>query len=169
MKKLFLLVAMCCIASVATFAQDNKWGIGLNIGYGSDIAKPFMGVRGQYDVTDAFTVAASFNHYFKDTTSEMGVDVDLKCWDINADVHWNVIRKETFKFYPLVGLTYLRAKASAEESGITVSASDGRFGVNLGLGVQFDLGTSWAIGVEAKYQIIDGSQIVPLATIMYRF
>lgn len=169
MKKFFFVIAMCFIASVATFAQDNKWGVGLNIGYGTDIAKPFLGVKGHYDLTEAFTVAASFNHYFKDSMEEMGVEVDLKCWDINADVHWNVIHGEKFKFYPLVGLTYLHAKASAEESGVTVSASDGKFGANVGVGLQFNLGSNWGIGVEAKYQIIDGAQFVPMATIMYRF
>lgn len=168
MKKFFLVIAMF-IASVATFAQDNKWGIGLNIGYGTDISKPFLGVKGHYDMTEAFTVAASLNHYFKDTVEEMGIEVDLKCWDINADVHWNVLRREMVKLYPLVGLTYLQAKASVEESGVSISESDGKFGVNIGVGTQINLGANWGIGIEAKYQIIDGGQFVPMATVMYRF
>lgn len=160
MKKYFLVIAMF-IASVATFAQDNKWGVGLNIGYGTDISKPFLGVKGHYDMTEAFTVAASFNHYFKETMEGW----DLKYWDINADVHWNVLRREMFKLYPLVGLTYLHMKASDEDD----SESDGKFGANVGVGTQIDLGANWGIGVEAKYQIIDGAQFVPMATVMYRF
>lgn len=161
MKKYFLVIAMF-IASVATFAQDNKWGVGLNIGYGTDVSKPFLGVKGHYDMTEAFTVAASFNHYFKDTYE----GVDVKFWDINADVHWNVLHGETFKFYPLVGLAYLHGKASDEEN----SNTDGFFGVNIGVGTQINLGANWGIGVEAKYQILkDVSQFVPMATVMYRF
>ena len=42
-------------------------GGGINIGYGTDMSKPFLGAKAHYDITDAFTVAASFNHYFKET------------------------------------------------------------------------------------------------------
>ena len=90
-------------------------GGGINIGYGTDVSKPFLGAKAHYDITDAFTVAASFNHYFKET-------VDL-----------------------------------------------GKFGANLGIGGQLNLGSNWAVGVEAKYQIVDGGQFVPMASAMYRF
>ena len=47
MKKLFLFIVMCCIGSGTTEAQENKWGAGINIGYGTYISKPFIGVRAQ--------------------------------------------------------------------------------------------------------------------------
>lgn len=95
MEKLFFVGTMCFIASVAAFAQDNEWGTGLNIGYDTNVFKPFLAVKGHYDLAETFTVATCFNHYFKDTMKEMGV--------------------------------------------------------------------------EAKYQIIDGGRFVPMATIVYRF
>ena len=33
-------------------------GGGINIGYGTDMSKPFLGAKAHYDITDAFTVAA---------------------------------------------------------------------------------------------------------------
>lgn len=166
MKKLLLMVVMFCMASAVAFAQDTRWGVGLNIGYGTDVSKPFLGAKAHYNITEAFTVAGSFNHYFKETVDlGYGEEGSVKCWDINADLHWNVYRNEMLQFYPLVGLTYLHAKASAEDYG----DSEGKFGVNLGVGALFDLSSNWAIGIEAKYQIIDGGQFVPMATIMYKF
>lgn len=170
MRKLFLsIVAVLFVAVSSVFAQEQKWAVGLNIGYGTDVEKPFIGARAQYGINEAFDIAASFNYYFKDTYEDYGSSVDLKCWDINADLHWNVFRGESFKVYPFVGLTYLRAKASADGDGFTVSASDGEFGANLGVGGVYDISYNFAVGVELKYQIIEGGQFVPLATVMYRF
>ena len=54
-------------------------GGGINIGYGTDMSKPFLGAKAHYDITDAFTVAASFNHYFKETVDlgEFGREVKM--------------------------------------------------------------------------------------------
>ncbi len=170
MRKLLLsIVAVLFVAVSSAFAQEQKWAIGLNFGYGTDVEKPFIGVRGQYGINEAFDIAANFNYYFKETYEEYGSSVDLKCWDINADLHWNVLHGENYRLYPLAGLTYMRAKASADGEGVTVSASDGEFGVNLGVGGAYDISSNFAIGVELKYQIIEGGQFVPLATVMYRF
>ena len=59
----------------------------------------------------------------------------------------------------------MHGKASYEGE----SETDGWVGANVGVGAQLNLGTNWCVGVEAKYQIIEGGQFVPLATIMYRF
>lgn len=160
MKKLFLL-AVVALISVTTFAQDGKWAAGVNIGYGSDISKPSIGVKALYDINNSFTVAPSFNYYFQ----KKDEGVKMNYWDLNCDLHWNVVSKESFKFYPLAGITYLHRKASIEG----ISGSDSWFGANIGVGGQFNLSSNWAAAVEAKYQIIDGSQFVPSLSLMYRF
>lgn len=43
----------------------------------------------------------NFNYYFKGTIdlgefAASGVEGTLKCWDINADFHWNVFRNKIF-------------------------------------------------------------------------
>lgn len=161
MKKLFMAIAAAFI-SVASFAQSGSWSVGLNIGYGTDIQKPFLGGRVMYGINDAFDVAGSFNYYFKD---KYGEDLTMKWWDINADVHWNAFRGEKYKLYPLAGLTYMQAKASYEG----ISDSDGKFGVNLGIGGSYDFTDNFAVGVELKAQIINGTQFVPMASLMYKF
>ena len=165
MKKLFMAVAMAFI-SVAGFAQSGSWSVGLNFGYGTDISKPFLGGRVMYGINDAFDVAGSFNYYFKDKYDfGYGDDFTMKWWDINADVHWNAFRGEKYKLYPLAGLTFMQAKASSGG----VSDSDGKFGVNLGIGGSYDFTSHFAVGVELKAQIISGTQFVPMASFMYKF
>ena len=170
MKKLFLL-AVVALISVTTFAQDGKWAAGVNIGYGcaSDISKPSIGVKALYNISDKLAVAPSFNYYFQNKYKEEGFELKINCWDVNCDLHWNVVSKENFKFYPLAGLTYLHAKVSGDDD-IVEGGSDGKFGANVGIRGQFNFGSNWAAAIEAKYQIIsDVSQLVPSLSLMYRF
>lgn len=153
MKKLFVTLMVCLMASTALCAQEGKWGIGLNLGYGTDLSQAFLGGRVLYDIDDRFDVVGSFNRYFKDH--------GLKSWDINADFHWNVYRQELFEVYPLVGLSFLHQKWG--------DWNDNYFGVNIGAGIMFNINDHWKIGAEMKGQIMSGSQFVPLATAMYRF
>lgn len=153
MKKFFLATVVCLLAAFNMQAQEGKWGIGLNLGYGTEVSKAFLGGRVLYDINDQFDVVGSFNRYFKEH--------ELKYWDINADFHWNAIRQDQFEFYPLVGLSYLHGKAGKWD--------DGWFGVNLGVGIMFNLNSHWSIGAEAKGQIMSDSQFVPMVSAMYRF
>lgn len=171
MKKYFLL-AVVALLSVTAFAQDGKWGTGINIGYGSasDLSKPSIGVKALYDITDRFAVAPSFNYYFqkKDDYGYGIGEIKVNYWDINCDLHWNVVSKENFKFYPLAGLTYLHAKAKVSGSG--ESNSDGKFGANIGVGGQLNFASNWSAALEVKYQIIsETAQLVPSLSVMYRF
>lgn len=155
MKKFFVTLLVCLMTSAALWAQDSKWGIGLNLGYGTEASQAFLGGRVLYDIDDRFDVVGSFNHYFKDG--------ELKSWDINADFHWNVYHNEYFEVYPLAGLTLLHQKIGV------IDYKDSFFGVNIGAGIMFNITDAWKIGVEMKGQIMSDSQFVPLVTAMYRF
>lgn len=180
MKKLCLVIIMAAISSVA-FAQSSKWAAGINIGYGSEISKPSFGIKAMYDINKAFSVASSFNYYLKQTEeySEGGAtaEASAKYWDINCDLHWNLLSKENLKIYPLLGITYLHCKIDGSVSGggvdieVEDAYSEGEIGANIGVGTQFNIASHWAAGLEVKYQIIsDGdSQFVPALSLMYRF
>lgn len=158
MKKFFVTLLVCLMTSAALWAQDGKWGVGLNLGCGTSIgefgvSKAFLGGRVLYDIDDRFDVVGSFNRYFKDG--------DWKAWDINADFHWNVYHHELFEVYPLVGLTFQHEKLGGW--------NDSYFGVNVGGGIMVNITDAWKIGAELKGQIMSNSQFVPLVTAMYRF
>ena len=153
MKKLFLTTIVCLLAAVGMQAQSGKWGVGLNLGYGTEVSKAYLGGRVLYDIDDRFDVVGSFNHYFKDH--------EVKFWDINADFHWNAIRRGLFEFYPLAGVGILHWKAGKD--------SENWFAVNIGAGIMFNLTDHWKLGGELKGQIMSDSQFVPQITAMYRF
>ena len=153
MKKLFLTTIVCLFAAVGMQAQSGKWGVGLNLGYGTEVSKAYLGGRVLYDIDDRFDVVGSFNHYFKDH--------EVKFWDINADFHWNAIRRGLFEFYPLAGIGILHGKAGKD--------SENWFAVNIGAGIMFNLTDHWKLGGELKGQIMSDSQFVPQITAMYRF
>lgn len=157
MKKLFLAIVVCLLGVMGAQAQEGKWGVGLNLGYGTGVSQGFLGGRVLYDIDPRFDVVGSFNRYFKDG--------GLKTWDINADFHWNVYRESLFEVYPLVGLTYMHSKLDLGKH----SVKDGWFGVNLGAGIMFNINDHWKIGAEIKGQIMSDSQFVPLISAMYRF
>ena len=169
MKKSLLIIVMS-LAVITGFAQENKWNAGLVLGYGTELSKASIGARVIYDVIDPISIAGSFNYYFKESYEDEYSKIDTKWWDINVDFHWNVLRGESYKVYPLVGLTYLHVKQSgSNDMGIEDSGSDGKFGANLGVGGQYNFSEHFAAAVEAKYQIIDGGQFVPALSVMYRF
>lgn len=169
MKKYFLL-AILSLASIATFAQTNQWSGGVVLGYGSDISKPSVGLKVQYDLIEQVSFASSFNYYFQDKSE----GVKMNWWDANVDAHWNFVHKDNAKIYALAGLTYLHGKASLDaeydEEDYEVSASEGKLGANIGLGGQLNLSENWVMAAEVKYQVIDeGSQLVPSLSLMYKF
>lgn len=178
MKKFFLMAFMA-IAASATFAQSGKWAAGLNIGYGSKIEKPSIGVKALYDINRKLTLAPSFNYYFNqtDTYNDGSVVVEgtAKYWDLNCDLHWNVYSTENFTFYPFAGLTYLHGKAEVSAS-ITdydfeadIEGATGKLGINIGIGGQLNIAPNWIVGLEVKCQAVDDTQVVPALSILYRF
>ena len=160
------------VMSLSVFAQKGEKAIGLNLGYGSQIKSPSIGVKFNYGITDQIGLSPSFNYYFKkDGTSE---------WEINVDAHYlfNVAPKVTV--YPLAGLTFTSWRfdwgdlfdglGDYIDNSSSTSSSVTRFGVNLGGGIGYELSNNISIGLELKYCIIsDFGQFVPAVNLMYKF
>lgn len=176
MKKITLTALMLIGFGISALAQN--FGLGINLGYGNDVSKPSFGIKALYDINESFTIAPSLNFYLSETekASYQGVhaEASLKCWDINADVHYNFHITEKFNLYPLAGVSFFNAKLSAKasyegEKG-EANESEGKFGVNLGFGGQLNLSDSWVASAEIKYQIIeDLNQFVPSLSLIYKF
>ena len=174
MKKLILMAIMLVGIGMTASAQNTNFGIGLNLGYGSEVSKPSIGVKALYDINEQFTVAPSFNYYFQEKFELLGVETKQTCWDLNLDVHWNFHNQEKYRLYPLVGVSYFNVKASAGADfgslDIEYSDSEGKVGVNLGFGGQLALTENLAATAEVKYQIIsDFNQFVPSLSLIYKF
>ena len=109
---------------------------------------------------------------------------------MNADAHYLFNIGNNAKIYPLAGLTYMRvsidSNSFAKELGSAISditgqdvnkslpqvgsSSDGKFGVNLGGGIQYALTESLLLNAEVKFQIVKNyNQAVLSAGIAYAF
>lgn len=154
MKKVVLLICGLILGIGSMAAQKGVNALGLNVNYGSEIENFGLGAKFQHGVTDAIRGEVAFNYFFKKNY--------LKNWNVEATGHYLLDLSEKATFYPLAGVTYSNWKAFEE--------SEGKFGVNLGCGVEYDIDSKLSVGAELKYQIIsDFDQIVFSVGATYKF
>lgn len=172
MKKLFLTLAVALIGVCVQAQVKGDVGVGLNLSYGTEISNIGIGVKGQYNFTDAIRGEVSFDYFLKKNATKM--------WDINVNAHYLFSVADKFKVYPLVGLTYANVnwdfdlsddmKGYEGDEKTSGSSSEGRFGVNLGAGASYDITSNIAVNFEIKYQIISNyNQVVFGIGAAYRF
>jgi len=148
MKKL-ILTMLIVLAGMSVQAQDKKYGLGVNILYGTKIGNVGFGAKGQLYATEKLRVEANAAYFLKNNKFKDGDDeVGMKMWDVNAVAHYMIdVSQEKAFVYPIVGV------------GITnwvhsVFSAKTKFTVNLGAGFQYDVAEDFAINAEAKYQIL---------------
>ncbi len=203
-----------CVAlagGMCASAQKGDIGVGLNAGYGTEIKNFGIGIKGQYNITDAIRAEAGFDYFLEKD--------GLSMWDVNLNVHYLFKVAENIKVYPLAGITYTNWKFSWKDAvedewndawaayenefnatynelkqtagqayadmwaadvkaeyeqyknaGDAYDESTGKFGVNVGAGVQYELTKNLVINLEGKYQIIsDFNQAVFNVGVAYKF
>lgn len=189
MKKI-ILTLVCAMTSLFASAQAKTFSAGVNVNYGTQIESFGIGAKGAYCFTDAIRGEASFNYFFPNDGFSM--------WEINANAHYLFKLSDKFKVYPLVGLTYVHAhwsmkdylggggddyeggegdwgwgapmKKAVSYDDYDVSYNEGRFGVNLGGGVQFDVTQNLVLNFEVKYSLVkDFDQCVLGIGAAYKF
>ena len=150
-KVLFLMLTL--FTAFAIQAQEKGDMVaGLNLSYGTKRSYSNFGVgaKFQYSFTDALRIEPSATYFFKKDYVSM--------WDINVNLHYLFHVADKFAFYPLAGVSLLGAKAdlgdSLKEYGVKASASETKFGANLGAGAQYWLTDNFALAFEIKYQLV---------------
>lgn len=145
---------MCvALVSVCAFAQKGEKAVGVNLSYGTEISNIGIGVKGQYNFTDAIRGEVSFDYFLEKDY--------LKMWDINVNAHYLFNVAEKIKVYPLAGLAYTNWSAVETLS---------RFGANLGGGAQYDINEKLSLNLDIKYQFIsDFNQAVFGVGAAYKF
>ena len=138
--------------------------VGAMLAYGTEIENAGIGINAEFPVMEKLTIAPSFIYYFpKDT---YGVKVNW--FEVNANAHYYFLEEEKLNVYALGGLNYSSVKVSIDDSYLGKrSDSDGRFGVNLGGGINFKIAGNITPFAELKYVIIDGAQLVAGAGVRF--
>lgn len=161
MKKLVVLVLAIVGLTTMTHAQTKgEMAAGVHFAYGSGdgFSNMGFGAKFQWNVLDNLRVEPSFTYFLKKDYVSM--------WDISANAHYQFMLSEKFDIYPLAGLSIMGVKAGIGEYKV----SDSEFGLNLGGGVDFDLSSSLALNVEAKYKIGGNwSRFIASVGVVYKF
>ena len=178
MKKFFvaMFVAMLCMSAQAQEKGDVAIGLrsGVNIatlkiaGLEEDVTNFGIGAFGQYNLTDNWRLELEgIYHPMKDHVSDITVGLN---------VHYLFHLSDAFKIYPTVGygLAFVHSEgykvtsANGEISHDSEDETDG--GIQLGLGLQYNLTDKWFLAGEYKYQPgILGDGHVIMASIGFKF
>lgn len=176
MKKLLFTFIVVLTSLCASAQVKGDKAIGINVSYGTEISNVGIGVKGQYSLTDAIRAEAAFDYFLKKD--------GLGMWDINLNAHYLFPVASKVKVYPLVGLTYTNwnyGDGNLEEDFETLyeydeyddsygSGSTGKFGVNLGGGISYDIADKLVLNADVKYQLIsDFNQAVFSVGVAYKF
>lgn len=170
MKKLMMLfcVALMSVGASAQEyyeeeyegAQAGDWAIGLDLGMGFGDSYVNFGLmpKVQYYVTDAFRPEVSFDYFIPKNHQNF--------WDININLHYLFHMKYGIYIYPILGATFQHYHFSY--AGETIN--EGRFGLNAGAGMQYDITPNLYCNLEMRYQYVKdlGRGILQIG-IGYRF
>lgn len=197
MKKLILTLVVALV-SACSFAQvKGDKAVGVNLSYGTEISNLGIGVKGQYNFTDNIRGEASFDYFLeKDGLKMWDINVNahylfpitdkIKVYplvgltyanfsvgsDGGDNSAWEYF-KESIGWDNLSKADKAEAKKEFEkyyDDDDDVSASESKFGVNLGGGISYDITDKWAVNFEVKYQLIsDFNQAVFGVGVAYKF
>jgi outer membrane protein X len=157
--RLLITGALLFFAGIFSSSAQTDTRLGAMLVYGTEIENPGIGVTAEFPIIEDLTIAPGFIYYLPKDES----GISLNWWEINGNAHYYFSNTESLGFYGLAGLNYSHVKVDYDGSGwggADFGASDGRFGLNLGAGANFNIGSSITPFAEAKYVIIDGGQLV---------
>lgn len=161
MKKLFLVLCVALV-SLSASAQKGEHNIGAQVLYGTDASNFGIGVKYQYNITDAIRLEAVGDYYLETDGFSM--------FDVNLNGNY-LFHFSKFTVYPLVGINFTHWKQDNifgvpedyegmyedELENFDKDAKDSSIGLNIGGGVQYNLTSKFRIGAEIKYQTISGA------------
>lgn len=162
MKKALLFVVVCfalLLGSQTSFAQDaatNRAGFFLAFSSG-DIDEVGIGGVGEFKVGQKVTISPQLIFYFPD---DRGNNVDVNFLEINGNVNYYFFDEDIFEIYGLAGLNFTRVHWDDNNGN---DDSDVEMGLNLGAGLNFDIGKKFVPFAELRITVGEYDQFV-LAT-----
>ena len=190
-KTLFMFAALVMLATSAS-AQFSNGGkksssrsdssngaVGVNVLYGTEVGSVGFGAKFQVNIIQALRAEGEFDYFLKKDY--------VSAWNASVNFHYQFTVANGLRVYPLAGVTYMRMISDneglvkdifgpyASNYSVDASTSDGKFGANLGAGIECDLSDSWKINYETKYQLLGKvlgkgiDQVVFSAGVAYKF
>lgn len=163
MKKLLLTT----LISIFAFALSNRTeaqNIGGGLAYGTEVEELGLGVFAQFPTANSdLIIAPSFVYFFADDP--------LNFWEFNANINY-VFSESSATVYGILGLNIARVGRDDIDLGVLGTlegSSDTELGLNIGAGVDLNIGSSVTPFFETKYAISDFDQLVIYAGVRFPF
>lgn len=162
MKKLFITMCVALLSMGAMAQEKGSFAIGLQGGASftkikleglkidETVTRGFAGAFAQYNFTNAFRAELEGDYLFKKN--------HVSSFLVGVNLHYLINISDEFKFYPLAGyaLTFNKSEAysvTTERGTISHdSENDTDGGIQVGAGLQYNLGDNYFIKAEYKYQ-----------------
>lgn len=141
---------------------DTRFGVML--AYGTEIENLGVGINAEFPVMENLTIAPNFVYYFPHGDYFGG---EMSWWELNANANYYLVDNENLGFYGLAGLNYSQISFDYDTPYGYVDRNDGEFGLNLGVGANLNVNSNITPFAEARYVIIDGSQLVIAAGVKF--
>jgi outer membrane protein X len=157
MKKV-LLVALIftfgMFASNETFAQESaKNRVGFFLAFASgDIDEVGIAGIGEFKVAEKVSISPQLIFYFPE---DRGV-YDVSFLEVNVNANYYFYNQDIFEFYGLGGLNFTRVKVDWDGG----DDSDTEVGLNLGAGINFELGKNVVPFSELRVTVGEFDQFV---------
>ncbi|MEM7107403.1 MAG: outer membrane beta-barrel protein [Bacteroidota bacterium] len=147
MKKITLLIVFV-LCSVAYVNAQSR--IGGGFAYGTEIEEFGIQVNGEFFLKSDLAIAPDFNYFFAEDP--------VSFWTINADVHYYFSESGAVSLYGLGGFNLATISVDSDLAGSDNSSTE--FGVNLGIGANFDINAAITPFTQLKFVISDFDQAV---------
>lgn len=164
MKKITLISIIVLLVSgfscVYSQSTQGDFNIGASFGYGFDLEEPSLGLNTNYTVADNFRVAGDFIYYFIGDVRFNEGSIETTAIELNLNLHYLMLSRESFNIYALTGLNYIRISMSASTPEFRNSVSATEAGINLGTGLELNISPTINLFSEGKYAFGDASQFI---------
>ncbi|GGD92956.1 hypothetical protein GCM10011412_33630 [Maribacter cobaltidurans] len=136
------------------------------LAYGTEVENIGIGVNAEFPIIEKLTVSPSFIYYLPKKVS----GVSINWFEFNGNANYYFLDEGNINVYGQAGLNYTNVRLSydgAYSGFLSSAASDGRLGLNLGGGANFQMGGNILPFAELKYVIIDEGQLVLAAGVKF--
>lgn len=168
MRKLTLVFALFLLVGVGQVSAQDTNRVGGQLIYGTDINTVGLGAIAEFPIAEKMVISPSFSFYFpKDSEFAR-----ISAFELNGNLNYALVDENNILFYGLGGLNYTNYKAKVDLSVIgggvsDVTTSEGRIGLNLGVGANFEIGKNFLPFGEIKYIISDFDRLVIAAGLKF--
>jgi outer membrane protein X len=157
MKKIIILLHVMMFTFFGSIqAQDIK-RVGGQFLYGSKLNTVGIGAVGEISIAPKMIISPSFSYFFPKGEEF----VKTSTWEGNANLNYLFINDDKLEFYGIGGINITAMSVQLDIPGLSsISSATSRFGLNVGAGVNLNIGMKFLPFAEIKYIIGESDRLV---------